>query len=81
MRLDHDKLTDEQVHRFIRAGIIRFAGSKSAKIYGSLDCESGKKMKREFHCKFGINMGAAGAGTTGGPGCRALKWPGPAYPA
>ncbi|WP_262896687.1 Ada metal-binding domain-containing protein [Fulvivirga marina] len=35
------------VIRLILAGTVRFAGNRKLKIYGTLDCASGKRMKME----------------------------------
>lgn len=35
------------VFRSIRSGEIQFAGNRKLKIYGRLDCWSGKRMKKE----------------------------------
>lgn len=32
--------------RLVRAGVIRFAGNSKLKIYGTMNCRSGKRMKR-----------------------------------
>ena len=35
-----------EVRRLVRAGAIRFAGNSKLKIYGTLRCASGKRMKK-----------------------------------
>jgi methylphosphotriester-DNA--protein-cysteine methyltransferase len=47
MAIIHDLLSDKEVRNSIRKRIIRFGGNRILKIYGSLNCKSGKKMKRE----------------------------------
>ena len=43
----HDQITDQQVKKFIRLAEIRFAGNVKLKIFGTLNCKSGKRMKRQ----------------------------------
>lgn len=62
MRIDHDRLTNSQVFKLLHRGVIRFAGNKKLKIYGTLHCKQGKKMKRENRTFFtteesAINLG------------------------
>lgn len=45
--LAHTDLSDEDVRCLIRQKKIRFAGNKKLKIYGTLRCSSGKRMKKE----------------------------------
>jgi len=42
----HEGLTSADLRRLIRAGKIVFAGNKNLKVYGTLKCGSGKRMKR-----------------------------------
>lgn len=44
--ISHDAIDRRTLHRQIRAGIITLAGNRKLKIYGSLTCASGKRMKR-----------------------------------
>ena len=37
----------EQLTQLIRGGEIKFAGNARLKIYGTLNCRSGKRMKKE----------------------------------
>ena len=37
----------KQLHQLIKEKQIAFAGNRRLKIYGTLDCKSGKRMKRE----------------------------------
>ena len=46
MKMDHANLHSSDVRSLIRSGMIRFAGNKRLRIYGRLDCQSGKRMKR-----------------------------------
>ncbi|MFD2555164.1 Ada metal-binding domain-containing protein [Sphingobacterium tabacisoli] len=43
----HIDITDWKLRAKIRKGKIRWAGNKKLKIYGTLNCTSGKRMKRE----------------------------------
>lgn len=52
MRIDHLNLTDKQVFNLLHRGVIKFAGHKRNKVYGTLHCKSGKKMKRKYRTFF-----------------------------
>jgi len=41
----HEALKDTQLWRLLRSGSIAWAGNKQLKIYGTLHCCSGKRMK------------------------------------
>lgn len=43
----HDEITDAALRRSIKLKIINFGGNRKLKIYGTLYCTSGKRMKRE----------------------------------
>jgi len=43
----HQDLTSHQLHSKIRNGEIQYAGNARLKIYGTLKCSSGKRMKKE----------------------------------
>ncbi len=43
----HEALTQSQLHAFIRARQITFAGNRKLKIYGNLRCFSGQRMHRQ----------------------------------
>jgi hypothetical protein len=43
----HVDLSDKLVGVLIHAGLIKLAGNQSLKIYGTLHCKSGKRMKIE----------------------------------
>lgn len=43
----HSNLTEKEVRHLIRKGGIVLGGHKRLKIYGTLKCTSGKRMKRE----------------------------------
>ncbi|WP_245825533.1 Ada metal-binding domain-containing protein [Sediminibacterium ginsengisoli] len=42
----HDEINDKSLRRDIRRSVITTAGNRRLKIYGKLNCRSGKKMKR-----------------------------------
>lgn len=44
--LFHERISDAELWRAIRNGIIVLGGNKQLKIYGTLHCASGKRMKR-----------------------------------
>ncbi|HEU5147651.1 MAG TPA: Ada metal-binding domain-containing protein [Chryseosolibacter sp.] len=48
--------------RLVRAGEIRFAGNKKLKIYGTLHCASGKRMKRSNRVFFSSEKDAESSG-------------------
>lgn len=43
----HTEIENRQLHHKIRQKEIAFGGNKKLKIYGTLHCKSGKRMKRE----------------------------------
>lgn len=43
----HLDIPDPDLHALLKSGALTFAGHKSGKIFGRLDCASGKRMKRE----------------------------------
>ncbi|WP_228236075.1 Ada metal-binding domain-containing protein [Allomuricauda sp. M10] len=45
--IHHADLSDDEVRSKIRYGEIQFGGNSKLKIYGTLKCKSGKRMKRE----------------------------------
>jgi methylphosphotriester-DNA--protein-cysteine methyltransferase len=47
-----------ETRHFIRRGSISFAGHVNARIYGTLDCASGKRMKKENRVFFKTEMEA-----------------------
>lgn len=63
----HEKLTKSELVRLLKSKKIVLAGNKNLKIYGSLDCRSGKRMKklnRVFFAsqKEAINLGYRACG-------------------
>ena len=45
--INHQKITDSELLRKIKKGEICFGGNQKLKIYGTLQCASGKRMKRK----------------------------------
>src|SRR5258706_2637434 len=45
--IKHRDINDKDLRKLIRQNKIRFGGNKKLKIYGTLACKSGKKMKKE----------------------------------
>jgi methylphosphotriester-DNA--protein-cysteine methyltransferase len=43
----HQELSSQRLHSMIRKGEIQYAGNVRLKIYGTLKCSSGKRMKKE----------------------------------
>lgn len=58
----HSTLGSSELHALIRAGKIRFGGNRRLKIYGTLQCSSGKKMKRENRVFFNSEKAAIANG-------------------
>jgi methylphosphotriester-DNA--protein-cysteine methyltransferase len=61
--LEHDDLTDAEVFSKIRRGEITLAGHRPRRVYGRLDCRSGRRrMKRTNRVFFASEAGAIQAG-------------------
>ena len=60
--LHHRDLTDAQVWRLIRNGQVAWAGNRRLKIYGTLQCWSGKRMLRKNRVFFETEKEATDAG-------------------
>lgn len=58
----HGHISDNDLHYKIRQQIIRFGGNRKLKIYGTLSCAAGKKMKRENRVFFTSEQEAVGHG-------------------
>ena len=43
----HTEISTKELRRKIRQNEIRFGGNEKLKIYGTLQCKSGKRMKKE----------------------------------
>lgn len=48
----HREISDRDLHSKIKRNQIRFGGNHKLKIYGTLSCVSGRKMKRETRIFF-----------------------------
>ncbi|MFT4755076.1 MAG: methylphosphotriester-DNA--protein-cysteine methyltransferase [Salibacteraceae bacterium] len=44
--IEHEHISDFLLKRGIKNGRIQYGGNKKLKIYGKLDCSSGKRMKK-----------------------------------
>ena len=58
----HSELNQETLHKLIRQTEITFAGNSLLKIYGTLSCVSGKRMKKENRIFFTNSNQAVNAG-------------------
>jgi methylphosphotriester-DNA--protein-cysteine methyltransferase len=45
--INHPDISRKELFKKIKRGEIKFAGNKRLKIYGKLQCNSGKRMKKE----------------------------------
>lgn len=45
--IKHLEIDDKELHQKIKRKEIFYAGNRNLKIYGTLDCKSGKRMKKE----------------------------------
>jgi methylphosphotriester-DNA--protein-cysteine methyltransferase len=45
--IPHQNLTSRDLVYLLKSKLIRFAGNSQLKIYGTLQCASGKRMKKE----------------------------------
>ena len=45
--IEHTEINDTELRKLIRQKKICFGGNKKLKIYGTLACKSGKRMKKE----------------------------------
>ena len=43
----HNSIDDSEVLKAVKSGLIRYGGNRKQKIYGTLICKSGKRMKRQ----------------------------------
>jgi len=44
--MQHHELSDRQLRQLLRTKEITLAGNRALRIYGTLNCKSGKRMKR-----------------------------------
>ena len=45
--IQHNKISDDDLIQNIKSYHLQFGGNARLKIYGTLDCKSGKRMKRD----------------------------------
>ena len=60
--IQHGAIDDDDLRRLIVTGHIRYGGNRRLRIYGRLDCASGKRMKRAPFVFFGDATEAREAG-------------------
>lgn len=60
--IKHIDINNAELHRKIRQNEIRFGGNENLKIYGTLKCKSGKRMKKENRVFFASERGAVKSG-------------------
>ena len=53
--LRHHLIDDRTLRRLIRTGEAAWAGNAQLRIYGRLDCKSGRRMKRQNRVFFGTD--------------------------
>ncbi|MEC8672239.1 MAG: Ada metal-binding domain-containing protein [Pseudomonadota bacterium] len=58
----HDAIDDDDLQRLIASGHIRYGGNRRLRIYGRLDCASGRRMTRRARVFFGSEDEARRAG-------------------
>jgi methylphosphotriester-DNA--protein-cysteine methyltransferase len=54
----HSTIQPHELRKLIRSGHLKFAGNTALKIYGRLDCSSGKRMKRTNRVFFDTEQNA-----------------------
>ena len=58
----HAAIDDEDLRRLMLGGQIRFGGNRKLRIYGRLDCASGKRMARDSRVFFSSEAAAVASG-------------------
>ena len=58
----HDVLTDAELFALLRRGAITLAGNRRARIYGRLDCGSGRRLLRRNRVFFASEQEAVAGG-------------------
>jgi methylphosphotriester-DNA--protein-cysteine methyltransferase len=58
----HDSLARGELKHLLKVGKILFAGNKNLKVYGTLHCGSGKRMKTSNRVFFATEEEATGLG-------------------
>ena len=71
----HDALSDLELFALLRSGAIHYAGNRRLKIYGRLDCGSGRRMQRENRVFFADAAEAVAAGYRPCGNCMKRKEP------
>lgn len=60
--IDHSSIKSRSLLSLLRSGAVQFAGNKKLRIYGRLDCSSGKRMKKANRVFFQDQEEAIAAG-------------------
>lgn len=58
----HDELTDAELFSLLRRRAITFAGNRRERIYGRLECASGKRLQRRNRVFFSSEQEALAQG-------------------
>lgn len=61
-KINHSDIGEFQLKSLIRAGHILFAGNRKLRIYGKLNCASGKRMLKDNRVFFATEAAALDAG-------------------
>src|SRR5690606_36849917 len=70
----HSEISDNDLRSKIKQQEIRFGGNSKLKIYGTLSCKSGKKVKRENRAFFSSEKEAIANGLRPCRHCRKPKY-------
>lgn len=60
--INHSNITTQELHELRLKGFVHLAGNRRLKIYGKMDCQSGKRMKKENRVFFKNKQEAHNAG-------------------
>jgi methylphosphotriester-DNA--protein-cysteine methyltransferase len=60
--IHHSNLSRIELKEMILSGKIEFGGNANLKIYGTLSCRSGKRMKKQHRVFFGSEQEAVASG-------------------
>jgi methylphosphotriester-DNA--protein-cysteine methyltransferase len=75
--INHNSTSNSELRRLIQSGEITFGGNMKLKIYGTLSCTSGKRMKKQNRVFFSDEKEAITAGFRPCGHClreKYLKW-------
>lgn len=72
--IEHSAITDNELRKQIRRKEICLGGNQKLKIYGSLKCRSGKRMKPENRVFFESENEAVGQGYRPCGNCMGIKY-------